>query len=120
MRFPLAASKARDHLKHAAAGAGAQIDGKAFRAVEQFERRHVAGSQIHHVNIIPDAGPIGRVIIAAPDVQPVAPPDRDLGNKGDEIIGDAFRILADQAALMGADGIEIAQDRDPPGRVARI
>ena len=73
----------------------------------------MAGGQIHHVKVVPDTGPIRRIVVIAPDIQPFAPPDGYLGHERNEIVGDAFRIFPDQPALVGADGVEITQEADP-------
>ena len=38
--------------------------------------------------------------------------DSDLGDVGHKVVGDAVGILADQAGRMGADGVEVAQQRN--------
>src|SRR5258708_9347897 len=67
-----------NHFKHTASGAGTQIDRKTFRAVEQFKRGHMSGGQVHHMDVIADAGPGGRVVVVTPHVYSFASPDRNL------------------------------------------
>ena len=38
--------------------------------------------------------------------------DSDLGDVGHKVVGDAVGVLADQAGRMGADGVEVAQQRN--------
>ena len=70
--------------------------------------------QIDHVDIIAHAGAVGRGVIVAEHVQAVQLADGDLRDIGHEVVGDAVRVLADQTALMRADGVEIAQQHDAP------
>jgi hypothetical protein len=82
-----------DPIEHGVAGTGPQIDGKAFRAVKQTERGHMPSRQIHDVNVISDPSAIVRVVIAAPDIELFTASDRNLSNKWNKIVGDAFRIF---------------------------
>ena len=45
---------------------------------------------------------------------------RDRRNVGQQVVGDALGILADQAALVRADGVEIAQQHNVPFVVAHV
>jgi hypothetical protein len=79
----------------------------------------VTRRQIHDVNVISDTRPVGRVVVITPHIQPISTSDCDLRNKGDKVVGDACGIFADQATLMGASRIEIAENSYPPLRIAR-
>src|SRR5882757_7540443 len=72
------------------------------------------------MDIVPHAGAVRSVVVIAPDVEPVASAYRNLGYERDEIVGNALRILADQAAFMRTDRIEVTQDRDRPALIADI
>src|SRR5580692_4549410 len=74
--------------------------------------------EIHDVDIISHARSIRRVVIAAPNVQALAQPNRDLGHKRQEVVRYSLRIFADQAAFVRPDGIEVAKYPDAPGGVA--
>ena len=41
----------------------------------------------------------------------------NLGDVGHKVVGDAVRVLADEAGLVRADGVEVAQDGDVEARV---
>ena len=66
------------------------------------------------MKVIAHAGAVGRVPVLAPDVEPLALADRHLGDEGKEVVRHVGRILADRAARMGADRVEVAQ-RDRAG-----
>jgi hypothetical protein len=38
---------------------------------------------------------------------------------GQQVVRDAGRVLADRAGPVGADRVEVAQQRDPPARLGR-
>jgi len=67
--------------------------------------------QVDHVKIIPHACSIGRIIIIAEHVQRGPAANGHLRHIGHQIVGHAMRVLADLAAGMGANRVEIAQDR---------
>ena len=99
-----------EHVQHGVAVAGAQIaDEESALGLKLSQRRHVALGQVHHMNIIPDAGAVGGIVVVAIDVELFQLAHRHLGDIGHQVVGDAVGVLADQAALMGADGIEIPQ-----------
>ena len=99
---------------------GTEIDRlNAVMSAGVFERRHMARGEVAHVDIIADAGAVGRVVIIAEDHELLAPPHRHLGDEGDEVVGDAAWVLADLARDMGADGVEIAEQRHRFLRVGR-
>jgi hypothetical protein len=83
--------------------------------VEQIvECRQMAFDEIHDVNVVAHAGAVGRRIVVAKNTQLPAFACRHLGHVGQEVVRNAIRFLADQAAGVRADGIEIAQARDSP------
>jgi len=117
-----------DHIQNAVAVAGAEVDdqrprpedavvGPRVLTFEVFERRHVSLDQIHHVDVVPDARAIRRRIVVAEDVQAFQSPCGDAAHIGHEIVGDALRRLADEAAFMGADGVEVSQEGNFPARI---
>src|SRR5271165_345588 len=75
--------------------------------------------QIRDMDIVSDTGAIRCVVIAAKNVEAFAPSNRNLGNERNEIVRNALGIFADQAALMGADRIEVTKNPDGPALVAR-
>ena len=80
----------------------------------------MAERQVDNVDVVPHAGAVGRVIVVAVDINMVELADCDLSNIGHEICGDAFGVLADPAALVRADGVEVAQQADAPFVIRRI
>ena len=74
----------------------------------------MAPGQVNHMDIVPHAGAVVGVVIVAEHVQILPPAHRHLGDEGHQVVGDAPGILADQAAGMGADGVEVAQQDDGP------
>ena len=73
--------------------------------------------QVHHMDIIAEAGAVGRRVISAEDGQMVSSAYSHLGDVGHEVIRDALGIFADPSAFMGPDGIEIAEKDDGKLRI---
>ncbi len=76
--------------------------------------------QIDHVNIIAHPGAVrGRIVVAEHrEFGQLA--DQHLGDIGRQVVGQTGRILADQAAVMGAHRVEIAQQGDLEGRLGLV
>ena len=70
--------------------------------------------EIDDMDIIADAGAVGCVVIIAEYMDHFQLAGSDLGDIGQQVVGDALGILADETAHMGADGIEIAQQHHSP------
>ena len=66
----------------------------------------MAGRQIHDVDVIPNAGSVGRSIVVAPHVEPLPASDGDLRDKGDKIVRDAFRVLANLPLSWAPTGLK--------------
>src|SRR5271168_1711524 len=73
-----------DDVQHAVPPSRSQVDGKACGLVERRERGQMTLGEIHDVDIISHTRSIRRVVIAAPNVQAVAEPNRNLGYKRQE------------------------------------
>lgn len=112
--------KGLDDIEHAVAGPGAEVHRKALRLVQAGQRLEMPERQIDNVNVVAHAGAIRRRVIVAPDLQLLAPADGDLGDEGHQVVRDALRVFADQAAFVRADRVEVAQDADPPGGVGAV
>ena len=69
----------------------------------------MAFGKVGYMNIIAHAGAIRRFVIAAEDRKFIAPADRHLRDTGHQVLRCALRILAEQAAFMRANRIEITQ-----------
>ena len=61
------------------------------------------------MDIIAHAGAVGRGVIVAEHMHLFQRAHGHLGDVGHQIVGDAVGVLADEAAFMSADGVEIAQ-----------
>ena len=110
-----------DDIEHAVAMARAQVEHMhAGLSAHVVEGAHVAAGQVDDVDVIAHAGAVGRGIVVAEDVDVVELAHGDLGNIGHEVVRDALGVLADETALMGADGVEITQQHDVPALVGRV
>ncbi|MNT71292.1 hypothetical protein D3C72_2097620 [compost metagenome] len=79
----------------------------------------MAPRQIHDVQIVAHPRAIGRVVIVAEHPQEGLAPHRHLGDEGKEVVGQITRTLADLAAGVRPDGVEIAQRDGAEGGVGR-
>ena len=104
--------KGVQHVHDAVALAGAQVaDEEAAAGLQLPDGADVAAGQVHHVDVVADAGAVGGGVVVAKDVDLFQLADRHLGDVGHQVVGDAVGVLADQARLVGADGVEVAQHR---------
>ena len=76
--------------------------------------------QVDHVDIVTHARAIRRGIVIAEHADRSELADGDLRHIGHQVVGDALRVLADKAALVRADGVEVAQQHDVPLVVAHV
>ena len=63
------------------------------------------------MDVVAYAGAVRGGIVVAEHMHLFQRAHGHLGDVGHEVIGDAVGVLADQAALVGADGVEVAQQR---------
>ena len=106
------------HLEHAVALAGAEVEDALARVLRHVgDRRDVAAREVHDVDIVAHARAVRRVIVVAKDAQALAAADGRLRDIGHEVVRHAARVLADEAARVRADGVEVAQQHDRPARV---
>ena len=82
--------------------------------IGSLERLEVRLGKINHVDIVPHTRAVRRVVIVAVNLQEGQLPRRNLCNIGQQVVRNAARILADQPALVRADGVEIPQDGNAP------
>lgn len=105
-----------NQLKHGDTLSGAQIvhlDTHMF--LLQFgQRRHMAISKVHNVNIVADASPVRRTVVVAENHQCVFFAHCHLANIRHQICELFGGILANQSALVCTDRIEVAQSYDIP------
>ncbi len=99
-------------LEHGGALAGAQVVDAHAGLLDGLEGRDVAAGQVDDVDVVADAGAVGGVVVVVEDAQLLKLADGDLGDVGHQVVGDAGGVLAHGAALVGADGVEVAQQHD--------
>ena len=73
------------------------------------DRRHVGFGEVHDVDVVADARPVGRRVVVAEDREALAQSGGGLRDEGHEVLRHAARQFADQRRRMCADGVEIAQ-----------
>ena len=78
------------------------------------ERDAVGFGQIHHVQVVADAGAIGCWVVLPEDPQLVPASCSHLGDEGKQVVGNAEGVLPDAAAGVGAHRVEVAQAGHPP------
>ena len=64
------------------------------------------------MNVISNSRSVRRVVVSPENIQPLEPPDRDLGHKWQEIVRHSHWIFANQPAFVRADGVEVAKYAD--------
>ena len=69
----------------------------------------MAAGQVHDVDVVAHTGAVGGGVVVAEDVDFFQLADGDLGDVGHQVIGDAVGVLADEAGLVGTDGVEVTQ-----------
>ena len=55
------------------------------------------GGEVLHVDVVAFTGAVGGGIVATEDGELVPPPDRDLRDERQQVVGDALRVLPDVA-----------------------
>ena len=73
----------------------------------------MAAGQIHDVDVIPDAGTVVGGPVVSENMQLFSAALPPPWQCGDQIIGDAVGILPDQSRRVRANGVEVAEQRDP-------
>ena len=131
------------HVEHARALAGAQVEdahaaatavlgGLAFDgtqaqrlaganlAAHPVQGRHMAAGQVDHMDVVAHARAVRRVVVVAEHAHALKLAHGNLRHVGQQVVRDALRVLADKAALVRADGVEVAQQHDVPLVVADV
>src|SRR6185295_17981924 len=99
-----------DHFEHAVATTGAEVHRQQVRLpLESLERGQVSLSEIHDVDVVPNAGPIGGRIVRTVNGKLRQDACRDLGNIRHQVVRRAARIFTDQSGFMGTDRVEVTQ-----------
>ena len=74
----------------------------------------MAYGQVYHMDVVAHARAVGGVVIVPEDPQLGKLSHCHLGDIGHQVVGDAIGVLAHGAALVGPDGIEVAQQDHVP------
>ncbi len=110
--------KRLDHLQHRIALTGAQVIGKdAGIRRDARQRFEVTDGEIHHVDVIAHPGTVRRRVVVAKYPQLLELAYTDLADIGQQVVGNAIGIFANQTALMGTDRVEVAQQHDGPAGI---
>ena len=70
----------------------------------------MAFGEVNDVDVVADTGAVDGVVVVAVDADEFASADGDLGDVGEEVVWCAAWVFADEAAWVGADWVEVAQD----------
>ena len=76
--------------------------------------------KVNNMDIISDAGAVGRVVIVAENIKMVKFADCNLCDIRHKVVRDSVRVLAHCAAFVRTDWVEIAQQANAPRIVACI
>ena len=96
------------------------IDAYAFFVFQFLDGFYMADSQVYHMDVVTDASAIRGIVIITEDTQTLQFADGNLCHVRQKIVGDSFGIFADQAALVGTDGIEVTQQNHVPLRICSV
>ena len=107
--------KGGDYVQNGIAVAGTDvIDSEAALALNGFQGADMGAGKVNDVDIVAHSCAIGGVVVVTKDAQLLTLAYGYLGDVGHQVIGDTVGILAYQAALVCADGVEIAEEYDVP------
>ena len=99
-----------DQLQNAHCAAGAEVERlRAGVVLGVLERLQVALGQIDDVQIVAQAGAVGRGIVVAENRQLFELSGGDAGDIGHQIVGNAVGILTQQTGFVRTDGVEVTQ-----------
>mmetsp|Transcript_7252 Transcript_7252/g.16918 ORF Transcript_7252/g.16918 Transcript_7252/m.16918 type:complete len:202 (-) Transcript_7252:613-1218(-) len=104
-----------DDLQHRGPVASAQVvgDGALANALDGLVNGlDVATGEVDNVNVVAHACAIGGVVVAAEDRDLLEAAHGDLRDVRHEIVGQALGVLADEAARVATNGVEVAQQLD--------
>ena len=76
--------------------------------------------EVDHVDVVANTCAVRCGVIVSKDTYRLKLPDGDLGDIRDKVVGDALRVLSDEAADMCADGVEVTQQYDVLLVVAKV
>ena len=98
------------HLQDGLSLAAAQVEGQQLRFFLQqvVQGGTVAFGEIHHMDVVTHARPVGGGPVAAEHLQLCSAANGHLTHKGKEVVGDAQRVFANAAGRMGSNWVETA------------
>ena len=67
----------------------------------------MAPCKVDHVDVVAHTRTVGGGVVVAEHADALELAGGNLGHIGKKVVGDALRIFADKAALVGADRIEV-------------
>ena len=74
----------------------------------------MAVSQIQDVEVVTDGSAVVGVVVVAEDHQLLALAGGDLGQEGQQVVGDTLGVLAHDAGGVGTGGVEVAEQSTVP------
>ena len=101
------AFEALHNVENAESAAGTDVQCELVRGcgVEEVIQGDAVGfGEVHHVQVVTNAGAIVRWVVLAEDPEFVASARRDLGNKRKKVIGNAEGVFPNPATWMRSDG----------------
>merc|ERR1719231_700038 len=117
--------KSFDHLEHTEALACAEVVRCAATVrlfVQKRERCQMSCSEVFNMKVVSHSGAVGGVVVITKDSERLAPTYTNLLDVRHQIVWWSKRVLSDQATVMCANRVEVAQHTDPPSciRVGQI
>ena len=107
--------KGGDYVQNGIAVAGTDvIDGEAALALNGFQGADMGAGEVNDMDIVAHSCAIGGVVVISKNSQFFTLAYGNLGDVGHQVIGDTVGILTYQAALVCADGVEVAEEYDVP------
>ena len=111
-------SKSGDNFQNADSFAGTEVvDDQAGIGGQFVDGFDMADGQVDDMDIVTDAGTVGGGVVVTKNLEMLKFADGHLGNIREEIVGNTLRVFADQSGRMGADGVEVTEDGNVPGRI---
>ena len=74
--------------------------------------------EVDDVDVVAHPGAVDRRVVVPEHPHEGVAPGGHLHDVGHQVVGDALGVLADAAAGVGADRVEVPQGQEPPARVA--
>ena len=107
--MPLTRSTASNHFENGMARPGAEVEARRSTSTPQvLERLHVGDGEILNVDVVTDAGAVGRVVVVAENGEMVALSHRGFAGDRDQM-GLGAVVFPEVAFFVRACGVEVAQ-----------